>query len=282
MVAAAFVIGVVAAAIGWVLLAPSLDTPVFIRENYRGRELPTAAGMLLAFVMLAATAATELAIAAGADPDPGLVQGLRLTLLAALGFGLLGLLDDLAVAEESGGFTAHIRALAQGRLTTGAVKLGGGAATALVVAALAPPAPDAPDVGRLLADAALVALAANLGNLLDRRPGRVLKVALVMFGVLVVAVGVEDELVGAALVVGAGAGLFIPDLRERLMLGDTGSNVLGAALGLGVVLTASPGVRTGALAVVATLNLLSERVSFSRVIERVAPLRAFDRFGRMP
>lgn len=282
MVAAAFVIGVLAGAIAWVLLAPSLHAPVFIRENYRGRELPTAAGMLLAFVMLAVTAATELAIAAGADPDAGLVQGLRLTLLAALGFGLLGLLDDLAVAEESGGFTTHIRALAQGRLTTGAVKLGGGAATALVVVALASPAPDAPGVGRLLADGALVALAANLGNLLDRRPGRVLKVALVMFGVLVVAVGVEDELVGVALVVGAGAGLFVPDLRERLMLGDTGSNVLGAALGLGVVLTASPGVRTGVLAVVAALNLLSERVSFSRVIERVAPLRAFDRFGRMP
>lgn len=282
MVAAAFLIGLVAGAIGWVLLAPSLDAPVFMRQNYRGRELPTAAGMLLPFVVLAAAAVTEVAVAAGADPDEDLVTGLRLMLLAALGFGLLGLLDDLAVAKESGGFSAHIRALARGRLTTGAVKLGGGAATALVVVALASADADPPGVGRLLADGALVALAANLGNLLDRRPGRVLKTALVMFVVLVVAVGVDAELAGVALILGAGAGLFIPDLRERLMLGDTGSNVLGAALGLGVVLTASPGGRTGVLAAVAALNLLSERISFSRVIERVAPLRACDRFGRLP
>jgi hypothetical protein len=30
------------------------------------------------------------------------------------------------------------------------------------------------------------------------------------------------------------------------------------------------------------LNLVSERVSFSRVIERVGPLRALDRLGRRP
>jgi hypothetical protein len=72
------------------------------------------------------------------------------------------------------------------------------------------------------------------------------------------------------------------DLRERLMLGDAGANVLGAALGLGVVLACSPGVRTGVLVAVALLNLASERVSFSRVINAVPPFRALDRFGRLP
>ncbi len=52
------------------------------------------------------------------------------------------------------------------------------------------------------------------------------------------------------------------------------------ALGVGTVLSTSPGVRTGAVAALLTLTLLSEVVSFSRIIDRVAPLRWFDRLGR--
>ena len=82
---------------------------------------------------------------------------------------------------------------------------------------------------------------------------------------------------------GAGAGLLVPDLRERCMLGDAGANVLGAAVGLGVVLACSPGVRLVVLAVVVALNLASEVVSFSRVI-RGARRRcaALDDLGRHP
>ena len=40
--------------------------------------------------------------------------------------------------------------------------------------------------------------------------------------------------------------------------------------------------RTAVLVVVAVLNLASERVSFSRVIGAVPPLRAADRWGRLP
>ena len=100
--------------------------------------------------------------------------------------------------------------------------------------------------------------------------------------VLVAGAGAEPALAGVALVVGGGAGLLVPDLRERLMLGDAGANVLGAALGLGVVLACSSGVRTAVLVVVVVLNLASERVSFSRVIARVPPLRAADTWGRQP
>ena len=66
------------------------------------------------------------------------------------------------------------------------------------------------------------------------------------------------------------------------MLGDTGANVLGGTLGLAVVLTTSPATRTVTLVVVAALNLLSERVSFSRVIDRTPPLRWLDDLGRRP
>ncbi|HEX2562344.1 MAG TPA: hypothetical protein VHK25_00425, partial [Acidimicrobiales bacterium] len=118
--------------------------------------------------------------------------------------------------------------------------------------------------------------------LFDRAPGRTTKVALLALALLVVAAGAEPVLAGVALVVGAGGGLLAADLGERLMLGDAGANVLGAALGLGVVLACAPGTRTVVLVAVALLNLVSERVSFSRVIAAVPPLRAADRFGRQP
>jgi hypothetical protein len=156
------------------------------------------------------------------------------------------------------------------------MKLVGGAAVALVV--VAPVAGQS--IGRLLADGALVAMAANLGNLLDRRPGRVIKVAGVTFVALALATGAAHALGGVAVVVGAALALLLDDLHERLMLGDTGANLLGGALGLGVVAVGSPVARLGVLGVLAVLNGLSEWVSFSGVIERVPPLRALDRAGR--
>ncbi len=65
-----------------------------------------------------------------------------------------------------------------------------------------------------------------------------------------------------------------------MMLGDAGANPLGATLGLATVLAVSPMTRNWVLVVLLALNLVSERVSFSRVIERVPPLRVIDRAGR--
>ena len=83
------------------------------------------------------------------------------------------------------------------------------------------------------------------------------------------------------MVVGATAALLVDDLRERLMLGDVGANVLGACLGAGVVLSSSFGVRLGVLAAVALLNVVGELSWFTRLIDAVPPLRALDRAGRL-
>ena len=80
--------------------------------------------------------------------------------------------------------------------------------------------------------------------------------------------------------IGAAAGLLPADLGERLMLGDTGANLLGAVLGLAVVLETSRPVRTGVLIALIVLNLASERVSFTKVIDATPGLRHLDRLGR--
>ena len=276
MIIVALLGGAFAATVVWVLMSPAFGADVFIRENYRGRELPTAAGVIIALVVVAGDALVVLLDAAGAEPSYSLLTGFRAATVVAIGFALLGLLDDLGGVGQSGGFRGHLSELSQGRLTTGAVKLFGGAALGVIAADIA----WSGSVGRLLADGALIALAANLGNLFDRAPGRVIKVALIAGVVLVARVGFDDALTGVVLALGAAAGLLLPDLRERLMLGDTGANVLGAVLGLGVVLTCTPTTRTLVLLVVAALNAASELISFTKIINQTPPLRFLDHLGR--
>lgn len=276
MVFAGLGLGLVSTAAAWAMMRDTFARRVFTRENYRGRQLPTAAGLVLIMGVLAIEAVLALSEAAGRDPDAATVPGRRLVVLGGLAFALLGLLDDLAGAGESLGFRGHLRALVQGRLTTGGIKLFGGAAIGIVLAASFEPR----SVGRVLADGALIALCANLANLFDRAPGRTGKVGLVCFGVLVVATGMPSALFGPAFVFGGVLALLLPDLREQLMLGDTGSNVIGVALGVGVLVTTSPNTRTIVLIVVVFFNLLSEVVSFSKVIGRNRGLRAFDALGR--
>lgn len=279
LVLGAFAAGVLVGAALWRALQPTFALAVFARTNHRGRPLPTAAGLVLPLAVLAMEAMLTTAAALGVDLPAESVEPRRLGVLVAVGFALLGLLDDLGGAGQSGGFRGHLRSLARGELTTGGVKLLFGAALSVVVVAAST---EGRSLGRLVGDAALVALAANLANLLDRAPGRVLKSALVAFAVLLVGAGAEPDLAGVALVLGAAAALLLPDVRERAMLGDTGANVVGAALGLGVVVACSPGVRLVALVAVAALNLASEVVSFSRVIDATPPLRWLDRAGRPP
>ncbi|HYF45442.1 MAG TPA: hypothetical protein VD926_04480 [Acidimicrobiales bacterium] len=263
---------------GWLLLRPTFAAPIFARENHRGRTVPTAAGLVVPLAVLASETALQVAESLDWEPNAVTDAPRAAVLILVLGLGLLGLLDDLAGAGESGGFSGHLRALREGRVTTGALKLFGGAAVAIV----AVQGPRADSLGRVVLDAALIALCANAANLFDRAPGRTLKVTLLAFVVLAAATGAPAELLGVAVVVGAGAGLLWPDLREQLMLGDVGANVLGGALGLGVVIATSPTTRTIVLLGVIALNLASEAVSFSSVIERVPPFRALDRAGRKP
>ncbi len=282
---AAIVVGYLGARLTWLVARPLFALPALARHNFRGRALPTAAGIVLPLAAVLVEGGRALVGSFGVGDGPG-VTGVRgLVLLAALGYGLLGLIDDLAgggggapSADDGAerGFRGHLGALAQGRVTTGALKLLGGGVLALLV--VAPIVGESP--GRLLADAALVALCANLANLLDRAPGRTVKCSVGAFLVLAVAAHRTAPLSGTAVVVGAALGVFLDDLHERLMLGDAGSNVLGAVLGLGVVVACGPTARDVVLVLVVALNVAGELVSFSRFIDAVPPLRAVEQPGR--
>jgi UDP-N-acetylmuramyl pentapeptide phosphotransferase/UDP-N-acetylglucosamine-1-phosphate transferase len=258
--------------------AEVLRAPALQRTNYRGHAIATAGGLVIVLAVLVVEAGrTALAeFGVGEELSDSLLRSM--VLFACFAFAFLGLIDDLLGTERDRGFRGHLQALAHGRLTTGAMKLFGGGVVAIVLTA----APGEVSGRRLLADAALVALAANLGNLLDRAPGRTIKVGLAAYIPIALVAGTSPVGLALAPVVGATAGLLRADLRERLMLGDTGANLLGAVLGLAIVLEASRPVRTVVLVVLVLLNAAAERISFSAVIDRTPGLRHLDRLGRIP
>jgi UDP-GlcNAc:undecaprenyl-phosphate/decaprenyl-phosphate GlcNAc-1-phosphate transferase len=187
------------------------------------------------------------------------------------GAAAFGAYDDLAGSGDRRGFRGHLGALRHGEVTTGAVKLGGIGVTGIISAALAGGAP-----ADVVINAGLVAGGANLLNLFDLRPGRAIKVAAAS-GALLGAAGQD----GAAVPLGAALALLPEDLGERAMLGDAGANALGAMLG-----AAAAGLsRTGRIALLSgiiALTAASEKVSFTKVIERTPALHWLDMLGRRP
>lgn len=260
----------------WIALRQSWQRQPLMRTNYQGVTLPTAAGVVIAFALLTVEAVRAGIGAAGMGTDPGLTAPRSAVLTVVLGFTVIGLLDDLTGTTKVRGLAGHLRALGRGELTTGAMKLFVGAAISLVGVAILMP----DSLGTLVVSAAVVALSANLFNLLDLRPGRATKAGVGTFAVIALAAGFDTALVPVALVIGAAAALMLDDLHERLMIGDTGANAIGAAIGMGLVTQLGSTGRIVALVVLAALNLLSEFVSFSRIIDQVAPLRVLDQIGR--
>jgi len=252
----------------WVLLVRGRLVPR--RPNHRGRSVPTGVGLSLAFAVVAAAAARMVAGGSGATPVE-VTAGWSLLALAAAGF-----VDDRVVGGPRG-LPGHVRSLLRGRMTSGILKLVVAIAAAAWVAATARPDP-------LGFGLALVVLAAatNVWNAFDVRPGRALKWSLCALVPMLVASWGETFSFLAAAMIGGCLVLLVPDLRERTMLGDAGSNPLGFAVGLGLVSTLDLlGLAVAAVLLLA-LQVVAETVTISRVIERVPPLRWFDRLGRLP
>ena len=128
----------------------------------------------------------------------------------------------------------------------------------------------------MVVNAGLVAGGANLLNLFDLRPGRAVKVA-VASGALIGAAGQDS----VAAPVAAALALLPEDLGERAMLGDAGANALGAMLGASAA-GLSRTSRITLLGAIVGITAASEKVSFTKVIERTPALRWLDMLGRRP
>lgn len=241
----------------------------FTARNFRGQALPCCAGLaLLGPIVLGYT------VLIGMLPDlrPEVLGLVAVVLLGSLA----GLMDDMAGEGEPKGLCGHLSALRRGELTAGAIK-----ACALGLAGLMGAAATnaGGGYGFLLA-VPLVPLSANAFNALDLRPGRAVKVFVLVVVVLTLGTWGEGRTGPLLLPLMAAALVYLPwDLGERCMLGDTGANALGAAVGMALT-GAGPIAQVLSVLMLVCLHVFTERASISRLVESNRVLRRLDRWGR--
>ncbi len=247
-----------------------LSSSVYTCLNFRNKLLPAGTGLLFPMVFLV----TMVLVAFFGGGSFSKISSSSLILLVLiLGLALLGVLDDLLGDRSISGFKGHFGELARGKLTTGALKALGGGILSFFVAA-----PFSASIVTQIINALVIALFINVFNLLDLRPGRALKVFLILGLVISLfswrGANIWGIFFGPVLV------LLWVDLKEKGMLGDVGSNVLGGIVGFSCVINFGWITNFFILVVLIAVNLYSENNSISKLIEKVSVLRWFDKLGR--
>lgn len=301
------------AGLGYVLRRKRIKASQWKRTNFHGATVSLRGG-----VAMAGAAVASAAVASALSDQPRAALG---GVVASLGGGLAGYIDDVDQGAHDGGKVAkglkgHLGALAHGQVTTGVIKIAGIGASALAASALV--GSKATSVSGKAADLALntvlIAGTANLANLLDLRPGRALKATVLVATPLsyfscaaaktpasgasvtsATPAAASAKPVSPASTSGASAqrllasGLnaaaitaLVEDLQETTMLGDTGANAAGALLGTSLAANDSRKLRLGAALGVVGLILASEKVSFSKVIAANPALNWLDQLWRRP
>ena len=259
-------IGSFVATIGLLVFRPR--SPRWWKTNRRGTSLPVSLGWALAL----GVAATGYPVWVQVD-ELGLRDSQAGELLAAAIVFLAGVVDD-GFGGDVRGLRGHLRALLDGRLTTGGIKLAAAVLAAGITVVWTPREHLWANVLALIA----IAGSTNVWNGLDVAPGRATKGFLVVAVVLLLV----DVRAFLSICAGAAAAVLVPDLRERGMLGDSGANLLGFLAGAEIVRRLPEVWLIAAVAVVVALNVLAETVTFTRTIDAIPPLRWFDRLGRLP
>jgi UDP-N-acetylmuramyl pentapeptide phosphotransferase/UDP-N-acetylglucosamine-1-phosphate transferase len=260
-----------------------LETAGVVRPNYRGRVIPAAAGVVIAvaaLVSLAPLAALDELV----DEDT-LRPDLGEALIFVLGVAMLGLLDDLlggrapagaeSRLEAPRGVRGHARAAAAGHVSTGMLKAVGTAGLAFYVLS-----GKGQSAGEYLVGVGLLTLSTHVFNLLDLRPGRAGKALVAVGAALTIVLWDTGPLRTLGIFLGPALVLLPYDLRERAMLGDVGSNVLGGLAGIWFVLTLGTEGELVALGVLALITLYGEFRSISALVEKNPLLSRLDSLGR--
>lgn len=243
-----------------------------IAKNYKKKDIPVGMGlflwvMLIIFLLHIKVFASEIAV----------INELYYCFIIAISVvTFVGWLDDTLGEKSVKGFAGHWARLKQDQvMTTGLLKAGSTSMMSLwLVLEL-----DHHFTVTIL-QCLFIILMTNTINLMDLRPGRALKVFFIFSLPLFFFPTMFDFSHYMIPIWISAAFIFYKDLRSMIMLGDTGSNFLGFALGFLIVLIAPLWFQILMLFFCVVIHLIAAKSSLSKWIDRYKFLYTIDRWGR--
>lgn len=237
-------------------------------ENYKLEKIPTSVGVVFIFVQVVTLGVIQILF--GFEDNFYLIY-----LLGFIFMGYLGVLDDLIGTRYIKGLRGHLTALFHGEITTGALKAVFGFFISLFISSVI-----SNNIVEFIVNTFIIGLFTNFINLFDLRPGRAVKMFVFSAIVLLIA-SVSYKYVYVIL---SFFGILIPyiklDLKAMVMMGDAGSNILGYTLGIFAANSLNMIGKIVFLLMLIIIHILSEKVSFSKVIDNNKFLRFLDMIGR--
>jgi len=270
----AFIIFIAAAIFSFAITPAFID--IFMRsgklvKNYRGEMIPQGIGIIFPICTLLWHTVFKLSAESLADNT-------LIILFAIMTVSFIGFIDDMLGNRDVLGLKGHFKSLLKGRLTTGALK----AIVALLLAFILSLSISSSYV-EILVNTLIIALFTNFFNLLDLRPGRAIKVYIIIFLAIIIGLTVTNEFettLSFISILGTVIGYFPNDLKARCMMGDAGSNVLGISIGILTVLSLSWHLRLAILAFLIGIHFITEKYSLTKLIEKNPFLNYLDNLGR--
>ena len=240
-----------------------------IRPNYKKDMIPVSMGL----VFLPTIIINAIILLYFTQNDKDLLY-VFMYIFGLIAMCLVGILDDIIGNRDVSGLKGHFKSLFKGTLTTGGFKalFGGFVGIAISVAI----SKNIVDIG---INTLIIALSTNLMNLLDLRPGRAIKVYLVIiltlfFTLIGYPKGLILILLPSVLV------YFKEDIKAKAMMGDTGSNVLGISIGILIAIGYARLIRLAWLIFLIFIHILTEKYSLTKIIENNKVLNFIDKLGR--
>ena len=260
------------------LVGTSLMIPLFknllvesncIRPNYKGEMIPVSMGIV--FLPMIIINGIILAFFT--------VDFISLSCLFIFIFGMMamffaGIIDDTIGNRDVSGLKGHFKSLFKGTLTTGGFKALFGGFVGLIISVSI-----SKDIIDIVVNTLVIALSTNLMNLFDLRPGRAIKVYLVIMITIFFTLSGYIQILPLLILPNVLA-YFNFDLKAKAMMGDAGSNVLGISIGILMVLGYTLKVRIVWLVFLVLIHLLTEKFSLTKIIEKNKVLNFIDRLGR--
>lgn len=236
-----------------------------VRKNYLNQNIPISLGLVLFFGSVSSFFLYSL-----------LMQDKRviLILLVLTMTLLVGFIDDLLGDHSVKGLKGHLKKLLLRReLTSGALK-----AIFISLISFFVVIYYWENLILLLFNFVILILTTNTFNLLDVRPGRTIKVYLVVCGLILALFPQNNIYLGFIF---ASVLAYAPfDLKGKGMLGDTGSNFLGMSIALAIIFNFSSYTKVFISILLIILHVYTEKKSLTVLIEKISILRFIDNLGR--